>query len=148
MAPIAPMAPIDHHISSMRPFIQLITANQRNAATQLNAAIQVNHTLSFLRVSSWTSLWLHHKAMLLCSIFPSKHAPRVVQPSYTNALAHTGTLTHANALAHTGSLMGVPFNFLHYWFNVCDVAARVCRSAGIQIWTDRILPASHSCQHH
>ena len=38
--------------------------------------------------------------------------------------------------------------FLHYWFNIYVVAARVCRSPGIWRWTDLILPASHSRQHH
>ncbi len=39
----------------------------------------------------------------LCSILSSKHAPRVVQPPYTNALAHTSTRTYAHAPAHTST---------------------------------------------
>ncbi len=88
------------------------------------------------------------KKIPLCSILPSKHAPRVAQPSHANTLAHTGTLSYAHAPALTGSLAGVPFNYFHYWFNIYVVAARVCRSADIQIWKDCILPTSHSRQHH
>ena len=39
----------------------------------------------------------------LCSILSSKYAPRMVQPSYANTLAHTSTCTYALAPAHTST---------------------------------------------
>ncbi len=132
-APIEPIAPLLHQADSspsIKPKVPIETRapirpqgpTEPMAPIELTAPIeptapikptvpsspQVTHTPPFPRVPSQTSPWWHHQAMPVCSIFPSKHAPRVVQPSYANTLAHTGTLTYANALAQTDSLRGCP----------------------------------------
>ena len=60
----------------------------------------------------WSPPSSHHQARPLRSTFPSKHAPRVVQPSHANSLAHTSTLTYAKTLAQTDSLRGFPLGGL------------------------------------